>query len=91
MFGAIVMLFLLPWFDRGTVKSVRYRSTLHKINLIQFCICFFALGVLGTMAASPTANLIGTIASIGYFGYFIALWFYSKNEKTKPLPERIAH
>lgn len=91
MFGAIIMLFLLPWFDRGTVKSVRYRSIWHKINLAQFCVCFVILGILGTMAATPTANLIGTIASFGYFGYFIALWFYSKNEQTKPVPERISH
>ncbi len=90
MFGAIVMLFALPWFDRGTVKSVRYRSKLHLVNLIQFAICFVVLGALGTMPATPTANLIGVIASFGYFGFFIALWFYSKNENTKPVPERIA-
>ena len=90
MFGAIVMLFALPWFDRGVVKSVRYRSKLHLVNLIQFAICFVVLGALGTMPATPTANLIGVIASFGYFGFFIALWFYSKNENTKPVPERIA-
>jgi ubiquinol-cytochrome c reductase cytochrome b subunit len=89
MFGAIIMLFALPWFDRGTVKSLRYRSKVHTVNLIQFAISFIILGILGTMPASPTANLIGVIASFGYFGFFIALWFYSKNEKTKPVPERV--
>ncbi|MCG7531343.1 cytochrome bc complex cytochrome b subunit [Psychrobium sp. MM17-31] len=91
MFGAIIMLFLLPWFDRGTVKSVRYRCTAHKINLIQFCVCFVILGILGTKPATPLNNFIGTVTTVGYFGFFIALWFYSKNEKTKPLPERISH
>ncbi|GAW94538.1 MULTISPECIES: cytochrome b [Colwellia] len=90
MFSAIIVLFLLPWFDRGTVKSVRYRSKLHLFNLIQFAICFVVLGVLGTMPATPIANLIGAIASFGYFGFFVALWLYSKNENTKPVPERIA-
>ncbi|WP_197411262.1 cytochrome b [Colwellia sp. TT2012] len=90
MFSAIIVLFLLPWFDRGTVKSVRYRSKLHLFNLIQFSICFVVLGALGTMPATPMANLIGAIASFGYFGFFVALWFYSKNENTKPVPERIA-
>jgi ubiquinol-cytochrome c reductase cytochrome b subunit len=90
MFGAIIMLFALPWFDRGTVKSIKFRSTIHTVNLIQFAISFIILGILGTLPASPTANLIGTIASFGYFGFFIALWFYSKNEKTKPVPERVA-
>jgi ubiquinol-cytochrome c reductase cytochrome b subunit len=91
MFGAIVMLFALPWFDRGTVKSFKYRCTLHKVNLVQFVISFIILGYLGTKAATPLYNMIGTVASFGYFGFFIALWFYSKNEKTKPVPERVSH
>ncbi|MCP4988207.1 MAG: cytochrome bc complex cytochrome b subunit [Colwellia sp.] len=91
MFGAIIMLFALPWFDRGTVKAMKYRCTLHTVNLIQFAICFLVLGYLGTKAATPLYNMIGTVASFGYFGFFIALWFYSKNEKTKPVPERIEH
>lgn len=89
MFGAIVALFMLPWFDRGVVKSVRYRSKWHLINLIQFAICFVVLGALGTLPATPIANMIGIIASFGYFGFFVALWFYSKNENCKPVPERV--
>ncbi len=91
MFGAIIVLFLLPWFDRGVVKSVKYRSKLHFINLTQFSISFIVLGVLGTMPATPTANLIGIVAAFGYFGFFVALWIYSKNEKCKPVPERVSH
>jgi ubiquinol-cytochrome c reductase cytochrome b subunit len=91
MFSAIIVLFLVPWFDRGVVKSVKFRSKWHLINLIQFSISFIVLGVLGTLPATPTANLIGTIASFGYFGFFVALWFYSKNEKCKPVPERVSH
>ena len=89
MFGAIITLFMLPWFDRGTVKSLRYRCTAHTVNLVQFAICFIILGVLGTLPATPLNNMIGTIASFGYFGFFVALWIYSKNEKTKPVPERV--
>jgi len=91
MFSAIIVLFLVPWFDRGVVKSVKYRSKWHLFNLIQFAVCFVVLGALGTLPATPTANLIGTIASFGYFGFFVALWFYSKNEKCKPVPMRISH
>jgi ubiquinol-cytochrome c reductase cytochrome b subunit len=89
MFAAIVMLALLPWLDRCKVKSVRYRSTLHKLNLTQFTICFVLLGYLGLKPATPTYTLMAQIASLLYFGYFGALWLYSKNEKCKPLPERI--
>ena len=90
MFAAIGMLFALPWFDRGTVKSIKFRSKTHFLNLTQFAICFIVLGILGTMPATDLANLIGRIATFGYFGFFVALWFYSKNEKTKPVPERVS-
>ncbi|WP_448549707.1 cytochrome b [Thalassotalea fusca] len=90
MFAAIGMLFALPWFDRGVVRSIRYRSKLHLFNLIQFAISFIVLGILGTKPATDLNNLIGVIATFGYFGFFVALWFYSKTEKTKPVPERIA-
>lgn len=90
MFAAIGALFALPWFDRGTVKAIKFRSTAHFINLTQFAICFIVLGILGTMPATDLANLIGRIATFGYFGFFVALWFYSKNEKTKPVPERVS-
>jgi ubiquinol-cytochrome c reductase cytochrome b subunit len=89
MFSAIIVLFLLPWFDRGVVKSIRFRSKTHAFNLAQFAICFIVLGVLGTMEATPVNNMIGTVATFGYFGFFVALWFYSKNEKTQPVPDRV--
>lgn len=90
MFSAIIVLFLLPWFDRGVVKSLRFRSSIHTVNLIQFAISFIVLGVMGTLPATPINNMIGTIATFGYFGFFVALWVYSKNEKTKPVPERVS-
>ncbi len=90
MFAAIILLALLPWIDRCKVRSVRYRSTLHKLNLVNFVISFIVLGVLGVLPATPTYTLFAQIASVAYFGYFIALWFYSKNEKTKPLPVRLS-
>jgi ubiquinol-cytochrome c reductase cytochrome b subunit len=91
MFSAIIALFLLPWFDRGIVKSVKFRSKWHLANLIQFAVCFVVLGALGTLPATPLYNMIGVIASFGYFGFFVALWIYSKNEKTQPVPERVSH
>ena len=89
MFAAILALALLPWLDRGKVRSVRYRSNLHKLNLVNFCISFVALGVLGVLPATPTYTLLSQIFSFTYFGFFILLFFYSKNEATKPLPVRL--
>ena len=89
MFAAILALALLPWLDRGKVRSLRYRSGLHTANLINFCISFVALGVLGVLPAEGVYTLMAQIFSFTYFGFFILLWFYSKNEKTKPLPVRL--
>ena len=86
---SIVVLFLLPWLDRCKVRSVRYRSKLHKLNIAQFVVCFIILGVLGVLPSTPTLTLAAQICTLGYFGFFVLLFFYSKNERTKPLPERV--
>lgn len=86
---SIVVLFLLPWLDRCKVRSVRYRSMLHKLNIAQFVVCFIILGVLGVLPSTPMLTLVAQICSLGYFGFFVLLFFYSKNESTKPLPERV--
>jgi len=90
MFLAIIFLALLPWLDRCPVRSVRYRSTFHKLNLVNFCISFVVLGVLGVLPATPTYTLLAQIFSFTYFAFFGLLWLYSKNEKTKPLPVRLS-
>ncbi|MBL4762879.1 MAG: cytochrome bc complex cytochrome b subunit [Gammaproteobacteria bacterium] len=89
MGGAIVMLFLLPWFDRGKVKSIRYRSTAYKVILVIFIVSFVALGWLGMQSGSTIQTFFSRTFSALYFGFFIALWVISKNENTKPVPERV--
>jgi ubiquinol-cytochrome c reductase cytochrome b subunit len=89
MFAAIVMLFLLPWLDRGKVRSIRYRSGTFKVLLAMFVVSFVVLGYLGALPATEIRTLFARIFTAGYFGYFIALWFISKNENTKPVPERV--
>jgi ubiquinol-cytochrome c reductase cytochrome b subunit len=89
MFAAIVVLFLLPWIDRGKVKSVRYRSTTFKFLLVMLVISFLGLGYLGALPVSDNRTIFARIFSIGYFGFFLCLWWISKNEVTKPVPERV--
>jgi ubiquinol-cytochrome c reductase cytochrome b subunit len=86
---SIAVLFVLPWLDRCKVRSFRYRSKLHLLNIVQFVICFIILGVLGALPSTSLLTLIAQICSFGYFAFFVLLFFYSKNEKTKPLPERV--
>ncbi len=89
MFAAIIILFLLPWLDRGKVRSIRYRSTAFKGLLVMFVISFFALAYLGAIPSTETRTWFSRLFTVGYFGYFIGLWVISKNENTKPVPERI--
>jgi ubiquinol-cytochrome c reductase cytochrome b subunit len=89
MFAAIIFLFLLPWLDRGRVKSWRYRCGLHKWNLLVFAAVFVFLGYLGGTPQEAWKITASQIATVMYFGFFGLLWVYSKNEKTKPVPERI--
>ncbi|GAB3011670.1 cytochrome b [Bowmanella dokdonensis] len=89
MFAAIIMLALLPWVDRGKVKSWRYRSGIHKYNLLMFAVVFVFLGYLGGTPQEPWKVIASQIGTFLYFAFFGLLWLYSKNEKTKPLPERI--
>ena len=89
MFAAIFMLFILPWIDRGKVHSIRYRSTSFKWLLAMLVVSFIGLGYLGALPLSDIRTFFARVYSIGYFGFFLGLWWISKNEKTKPVPERI--
>jgi len=89
MFGSIAILFLLPWIDRGKVKSIRYRSGTFKILLVILVISFIGLGYLGALPLSDTRTMFARLFSIGYFGFFVGLWWISKNEVTKPVPTRV--
>lgn len=89
MGGAIFVLFLLPWLDRNPVRSIRYRSPLFKALLAMFVISFVVLGWLGMQPVTPLLTFMAQFFTVLYFGYFVALWWMSKNEKTLPVPERI--
>lgn len=89
MGAAIIVLFFLPWIDRSPVRSIRYRSIFYKILLFTFVIAFIVLGYLGIQPATPIYTLMSRIGTFIYFGFFVALYFVSKYETTKPLPERV--
>jgi ubiquinol-cytochrome c reductase cytochrome b subunit len=89
MGAAIVVLFFLPWIDRCKVKSIRYRSGLFKANLIMFCISFVVLGWLAMQPATEILTFFSRVFTFLYFAYFVVLFFTSKNEKTKPVPDRV--
>jgi ubiquinol-cytochrome c reductase cytochrome b subunit len=89
MAGAIVVPAILPWLDRSPVKSIRYKGMLSKFMLGLFVISFFVLGYLGTIPPSPAATMLAQICTVFYFAYFVLMPWYTRVEKTKPVPERV--
>ncbi len=73
MASSVLILFLLPWLDRGAVKSIRYRGSLYKSALAIFVVAFLILGYLGTEPANVW----------GQFGAWLG------GARTKPEPERV--
>ena len=90
MGAAIAVLFVLPWLDRSPVKSMKYKGWMSKVTLLAFCVSFIILGVLGVLAPTPERTLLARICTAIYFGYFILMPFYTKLEKTKVVPQRVA-
>ncbi len=89
MGGAIAILFVLPWLDRSPVKSIRYKGMFSKIALLLLIVSFVILGYLGVVVATPERTLLARILTAVYFGFFILMPWYSKIEKTKPVPKRV--
>jgi ubiquinol-cytochrome c reductase cytochrome b subunit len=103
MFGAIALLFLLPWIDAGKVRSIRYRGFGFKVALLTFAASFIGLALVGAgvvgeklvdwAVADATfwENAFGRLMTLLYFGYFVFLWCYTHLgwETTKPVPDRV--
>ncbi|SMF51234.1 ubiquinol-cytochrome c reductase cytochrome b subunit [Alteromonadaceae bacterium Bs31] len=86
---AIVVLFLLPWLDRSPAKSIRYKGRFSQVALIVFAASFVVLGYLGLKSPSPARTALSQFCTVLYFAYFIGLPFWTKMEKSKPVPERV--
>ena len=91
MGAAIAVLFVLPWLDRGeeAAKSTRYRGMIWRIALTVFVISFVALGYLGMQPATPVLTNLARLFTVLYFLFFLAMPFYTRMDKTKPVPERV--
>jgi len=78
MGAAVMILCFLPWIDRNPVKSVRYRSPLHKLNLALFVAAFLALGYLGMQPVATLFTEISARLANVYFLFFAVLWIHSR-------------
>ncbi len=90
MFGAIFILFLLPWLDSSKVRSATFRPIYKQLFWIFLADCL-VLGWCGAQHPEGAPLLIGRLATAYYFLHFIVLLpLVSKFEKPRPLPESIS-
>tara|TARA_B100000686_G_C16228104_1_gene683509 strand:- start:190 stop:651 length:462 start_codon:yes stop_codon:yes gene_type:complete len=90
MFGAIAVLFVLPWLDKSPVRSSQFRPMYKLFFWILIIDCIF-LGYLGAKPAEGIYVHLSRVATAYYFIHFlIILPFLPKIENTKPLPISIS-
>lgn len=89
MGGSVVIFFFLPWLDNSPVKSIRYRPQFHKYIYGVFVVTFVILGYLGIQAPSPVGEKVSQIGTLIYFGFFLAMPWWSKMGEFKQVPKRV--
>ncbi|MEO6064405.1 MAG: cytochrome bc complex cytochrome b subunit [Lysobacterales bacterium] len=90
MFGAIAVLFMVPWLDRSPVKSHRYKGLLTKLMLGLLAVCFIWLGKIGSgPGTDPVETIIGRVLTFLYFMFFITMPVWTRLDRTRPVPERV--
>ncbi len=90
MFGAIIILFVLPWLDTSKIRSCNFRP-IYKWFMMLFFVNFFVLGYVGLKPAEGTYLLIARIGLIYYFGFFLIITpFIKRIENGKKLPPSIS-
>ena len=90
MFGAIAVLFVLPWLDTSRVRSATFRP-IYKWFMFVLVADVIVLGVCG---ANPPEGWYVPLAQLGtlyyFFHFLILLPVLGKIERPRPLPPSIA-
>ena len=87
---ATLIFFLLPWLDQSPVKSIRYKGTLVRSVLAAFVIVFLVLGYYGTQTVTTTGTIVSQVCTLLYFAFFLLMPWYTRMDKTRPVPQRVA-
>lgn len=89
MFGAIAVLFALPFIDKHPVRSSYFRPY-YRIGVIVLLIVFIILGVCGSKPAEGLWVPLAQVMMLLYFGFFLVLVPYlNHNEPVQKLPNSI--
>nr|YP_009132719.1 apocytochrome b [Bangia fuscopurpurea]AKA66484.1 apocytochrome b [Bangia fuscopurpurea] len=72
MIFAIVVLALLPWIHSTEIRSSRFRP-IYRVLYWSIASCCLILGWIGGMPVEDPYIIIGQIASVYYFAYFLVI------------------
>ena len=72
MFGAIAVLFFVPWLDTSKVKSAVYRPW-YKLFFWLFAINAIFLGWLGSRPAEGVYIILMQVSALYYFAFFLVI------------------
>jgi ubiquinol-cytochrome c reductase cytochrome b subunit len=90
MFGAIAVLFVLPWLDTSRVRSCSFRP-IYKWFMFVLVIDVVVLGICGANPPEGWYVPIAQLATVYYFFHFLILLpVLGKIERPRPLPPSIA-
>ncbi|HEY2133312.1 MAG TPA: cytochrome b/b6 [Acetobacteraceae bacterium] len=90
MFGAIAVLFVLPWLDTSPVRSCKFRPIYRKLMVV-LVLALVTLGMVGAHRPEGIWVLLGRVGTVYYFLHFLVLLpLLGKLERTLPLPESIS-
>ena len=90
MFGAIFILFVLPWLDTSKVRSSVFRPIYRQFFWI-LIVDVLMLGYVGAMPAEGIYLVLARVGTIYYFLHFIVILpVVGYLEKTEPVPLSIS-
>jgi ubiquinol-cytochrome c reductase cytochrome b subunit len=56
-----------------------------------FVVAFVGLGWLGLQQVTPAYTFWARVLTVVYFGFFLLMPWYSKIDRTKPVPDRVTY
>jgi ubiquinol-cytochrome c reductase cytochrome b subunit len=90
MFGAIAVLFVIPWLDTSPVRSCKFRPIYRQFMFVLVVACV-VLGMVGAHRPEGIWVVLGRVCTAYYFLHFLVILpVLGKLEKTLPLPESIS-
>ena len=90
MFGAIAVLFVLPWLDTSRVRSCTFRP-IYKWFMMFLVVDVIVLGICGSKPPEGFWVPLSQLATLYYFAHFLVLLpILGKIERPLPLPPSIA-